>query len=84
MIKDFVEYMEDKEAIAKPVIIDDELVGWIVWRGGHTLNFWTADFENTDIQSVGNFEKGGITFDEFLEYANEWIKEMEQEFKQNG
>ena len=81
-IKDFVEYMEDKEAIAKPVIIDDELIGWITWSGGHTLNFWNTDFENTDVQSVGNFEKDNITFEEFLKYANEWINEIEKEFKE--
>jgi len=81
-IKDFVEFVSDKEAIAKPVIIDDELKGWIIWKGGHTLNFFDVDFKEIDVRNVGDFEKEGITFNEFLDEANEWINEIEKEFKE--
>ena len=81
-IKDFVEFVSDKEAIAKPVIIDGELKGWIIWKGGHTLNFFDVDFKEIDVRNVGDFEKEGITFNEFLDEANEWINEIEKEFKE--
>ena len=80
-IKDFVDFMEDKEAIAKPVIIDHELIGWITWSGGHTLNFWNTDFENTDIRNIGDFASDNVSYKVFLKEANEWIKDIEQELK---
>jgi len=80
-IKDFVEFVEDKEAIAKPVVIEGDLKGWIVWKGGHTLNFFDVDFKEIDIRNIGDFEKEGITFEEFLNETNEWINEIKKEFE---
>jgi len=72
---------KDYNSVVKPVIVKDEIIGYIIWNGRHTLIFFDKTFENTDVQSFGNPENYNIYFEQFLKYSDEWIKEIEQELK---
>jgi len=79
--QDFIDFANGYDGVVKPVIIDDELLGWIVWHGGHTLNFFNADYEATDIRSIGDFASDDVPFETFLKEANEWIEDIKQELE---
>jgi len=79
--QDFIDFIYDEDAVVKPVIINEELLGWIVWHGGHTLNFFNADYEATDIRSIGDFANDNVPFETFLKEANEWIEDIKQELE---
>jgi len=78
-MEDFIDFASEPDAVVKPIVIDGELIGWIVWRGGHTLNFFNADYEETDIRNIGYLESDDVPFETFLKEANEWIEEIKQE-----
>jgi len=78
-MEDFIDFARKYRAVVKPVIIGNELVGWITWQGGHTLNFWNTDFENADTREVGDFVGDNIPFEVFIKKANEWIEEIEHQ-----
>ena len=77
--QDFIDFVSEHDAVVKPVVIDDELMGWIVWNGGHTLNFFNTDYEGTGMCSIGDFASDNVSFEEFLTRANDWIEEMKRE-----
>jgi len=79
--QDFIDFIYDEDAVVKPVIINEELLGWIVWHGGHTLNFFNADYEETDIRNIGDFTSNKVPFEEFLKAANEWIEDIRKELE---
>jgi len=79
--QDFIDFVSEHDAVVKPVVIDDELLGWIVWNGGHTLNFFNADFEETDIRNIGDFASDNVPFETFLKEANEWIEDIRKELE---
>ena len=78
-MEDFIDFASEPNAVVKPVVIDGELIGWIVWSGGHTLNFFNADYEETDIRNIGDFASDSVPFETFLKEANDWINEIRQE-----
>jgi len=77
----FIDFAKGYDGVVKPVIIDDELLGWIVWHGGHTLNFFNKDFEETDIRNIGDFASDDVPFETFLKEANEWIEDIKKELE---
>jgi len=79
--QDFIDFVSEHDAVVKPVVIDDELMGWIVWNGGHTLNFFNSDYENTDIRNIGDFASDNVPFETFLKEAYEWIEDIKQELE---
>ena len=79
--QDFIDFVSEHDAVVKPVVIDEELLGWIVWHGGHTLNFFNADYEETDIRNIGDFASDDVPFETFLKEANEWIEDIKQELE---
>jgi len=78
-MEDFIDFASEPDAVVKPVVIGGELIGWIVWHGGHTLNFFNADYEETDTRNIGDFASDSVPFETFLKEANEWTEEIKQE-----
>jgi len=73
-IKDFWEFISDDDAIIKPIVIDGDIYGFIVWKQGHTLNIYDTNFKNTATATIGYepYEdvKKPISFETFLKYAD--------------
>ena len=61
------------------VEIDNEVMGLIAFDGGHTLNFYNIDGENTDMRSVGDFSVYRTPLEEAKKDISEWIEEMQEE-----
>ena len=84
-LKTFLEFISDNDSIIKPIVIDGNIYGFLVWKQGHTINFYNTDFENTAIANIGyeperNINKS-VSFEEFIKYAEEFTKNIEIELK---
>ena len=87
-LKTFLEFVSDNDSIIKPVVIDGDIYGFLVWKQGHTINFYNTDFENTAIANIGykpgyinEYEEYSVSFEDFLKYAEEFTKDIEIELK---
>jgi len=68
-IKDFWEFISDDDTIIKPIVIDGDIYGFIVWKQGHTLNIYDTNFKNTAVSTI-NYENEPVSFETFLKYAD--------------
>jgi len=84
-LNDFADF--NKNNIIKVVVSDGEFLGFVTWNYSHTLNFFNADFENTDMQSIGYFKNDNVDNVD-LEYGlkemDEWITEIIKEYNGDG
>ncbi len=65
-LNDFADF--NKNNIIKVVVSDNEFLGFVSWNFSHTLNFFNTEFENTDVQSIGDFKKEANMDTYFVEY----------------
>jgi len=68
-IKDFWEFISDDDAIIKPIVIDGDIYGFIVWKQGHTLNIYDTNFKNIAVSTI-NYDDEPVNFEIFLKYAD--------------
>jgi len=87
-LENFWQFISDTDAIIKPVVIDGDIYGFVVWKQGHNIEFYNTDFENTASATIG-YKKGyendyitePVSFKEFLDYAERITREIETELK---
>jgi hypothetical protein len=78
-IEDLYEYID--QCYVESVKVNDKIIGIITFDLGHTLNFYTLDGTNTDVQSIGDFSVDTTSLDKAIEKIREWKIELAKEWE---
>jgi len=81
-LNDFADF--NKNNIIKVVVSDGEFLGFVTWNYSHTLNFFNTDFENTDMQSIGDFANDNVDLEYGLREMDKWISDIIKEYNGDG
>jgi len=68
-------FLEDTKVIVKPVIDKFGLRAWIIWNGGQEMVLMDL---RENIAGIRKINKENVTFNDFLEAANNWIDELRE------
>lgn len=69
----------DGAKLCQKVEYEGQIVGLIVWHGGHTLNFFNTEGKNTDVRSFGNFIYSEVSFTEAFQEMAQWAADLNDE-----
>lgn len=69
----------DGAKLVKKVETDGEVVGIIIWRGGHGLHLYDLLCKEIDMRNIGDFKYNSATPEEAEKGIDEWILEIREE-----
>jgi len=75
-LKDFEYFVNYKDTIIRPVIVNKKVRGFAVWKGGHRIYYYTRNFGKSSTVDI-NENIIPVTYKDFLKA----VEELEQLIK---